>query len=152
MSTQRNLSAALFGYNRSRVQARMAEWEEICEEKQKRVLDLRDENEALKEEVGRLRAREKEVSQALIEAHARADDIIREAQAKAEEELRKSHQLLRQLEAMAGNRRSALEELARQAQGYAREFAEMLDEQDHTLELLENPVPELDKLMGRKSA
>lgn len=152
MAAQRGLQGSLFGYNRQGVEDRIRELEDLMEEKQNRMLDLRDENERLNRELEAYQKREREVAQSLIEAHARADAILHEAQMKAEEELKKSHQMLRQLEAMASNRRQALEELARQAEGYANDFMEMLDEQSHTLELLETPVPELEKLMGRKSA
>lgn len=147
-----NLQGSLFGYSRGEVNKRLSEMEDLLETKQLRISQLREENERLRLELETFHAREKEVAQALIEAHARADVILQEAHAQAEDELKRSHQMLRQLEAMASNRKAALEELVHQAEGYAKDFREMLEEQNHTLELLETPVPSLERLMVKKSA
>jgi len=152
MSVDTTPQGSLFGYSRRAVASRFEAYEALLEEKQRRMLDLRDENIALKEELERYRLREREISEALIDARARADEILEGARRQAGEELDRSHKLVRQLEAMASNRKSALAELARQAEEYARDFIEQLDGQAHNLELLEGPVPELEKLTGRRSA
>ena len=82
-------NSGLFGYKKAAVEEYIGssknDYEQTLAEHQERIVQLRQENTELKEELGSLKSMEKQISYALISARKKADDLVAEGMRDLEE-------------------------------------------------------------------
>lgn len=114
------------GYSVRQVQealrARKREEEQVLEEKQARLTELRDENLALKKELEYWRSREQDVSAALLDAQSQARQILEQARESADREEAAARKQVSDLRIAAAENRRALEQVASDVMNLANDF------------------------------
>ena len=99
-------------------------WEQALRDKQERLLELRDENTHLKEQLEEYRSVEKQIASALIDAKAQAARIVQDAQTQAAEELARARGEALRVRQQAARQEKALEKLQEEARALAGETLE----------------------------
>ena len=116
----------LMGYSAKQVQeamkAQKKQEEEALEEKQTRLLELRDENLQLKKELEYFRSREQDVAAALLEAQSQARQMMEQAREAATREQERVRGQVGDLRTVAAENRKALEQVAADVMDLANDF------------------------------
>lgn len=150
------VQVGLLGCSRKTVRHMLSEkartYEEAMQEQMQRIMELRDENAELRQKLEGFQAREKEISDALVEAKAQARRIVEEARQQAEEEVEEGRRTLRKVQAMAQCRMEALAELADQVSQYAQDFVMTTGGSCEQLEYIAQPVQEAPTLPARSAS
>jgi len=110
--------------NKKREPSQQEAWEQALRDKQERLLELRDENTHLKEQLEEYRTMERQIASALIDAKAQAARILQNAQTQAAEEMARARAEALRVRQQAARQEKALEKLQAEARVLAGETLE----------------------------